>query len=181
MADLSEHTVPMSADAFAVSRWARDHELVDGAVRAVAPGGGQHGRVQARLCALLMQHTLTHGGADVAVEVGFRLGPQTVRAPDVAVLGAVDFPQGARPEGFLEGAPTLAIEVISPGDAFSEVMARAQAYVDAGSRWVWVVDPRARVVLVLDGGVIHVRREGQALDAPGVLDGLSLPVARLFD
>lgn len=181
MGNVSEHTPAMTADAFEGSAWARDHELVDGEVRAVAPVGGQHGRVQARLCALLMQHTLAHGGADVAVEVGFRLNDRTVRAPDVAVLSLTDFPEGARPDGFLAGAPTLAIEVISPGDAFSDVMAKAQAYVDAGSRWVWVVDPRARVVLVLDQGVIHVRRDGEALEVTALLPGFTLPISQLFD
>ena len=47
-------------------------------------------------------------------------------------------------EPFLTGAPDLAVEVVSPDDSLAVLTRKAQRYLDAGSRLVWVVDPQRR-------------------------------------
>ncbi|MGH2625315.1 MAG: Uma2 family endonuclease, partial [Anaerolineales bacterium] len=75
--------------------------------------------------------------------VGFRLFPgrRTVRAPDVHVIAA-DQPEFVEDDdGFVQGAPALAIEVTSPDDRDAYLSRKVVEYLEAGSRRVWVVRP----------------------------------------
>ena len=98
------------------------YELVDGRVIRMSPVGFQHGRIVARLCALLVQHVQGRKLGVVATELGFELArhPDTVRAPDVAFIAQDRIPS-QEPRGFWKGPPDLAIEVLSPDDRPSEV------------------------------------------------------------
>ena len=82
-------------------------------------------------------------------EGGFHIGhdPDTVRAPDAAFVIAVRMPASI-PAGFFPGPPDLAVEVLSPGDRASEVLAKVSDWLEAGCRVVWVVDPETRSVAV---------------------------------
>jgi Uma2 family endonuclease len=60
----------------------------------------------------------------------------------------------------------LAVEVLSPSDRRGKVLKQVGEYLDAGTRLVWVVDPRRRTAVVY-------RPEGEPtiLGADGILDG----------
>ena len=70
-------------------------------------------------------------------------GPDTVRAPDVAFVAAERLGTGEIPTGFLEMAPDLVVEVVSPSDSANAVQAKVDDWLGAGTWLVWVVDPRA--------------------------------------
>jgi Uma2 family endonuclease len=61
-------------------------------------------------------------------EVGFvlRRQPDTARAPDVAFLRADRVPRADGATRFAEGAPDLAVEVLSPDDRASEVAEKVE-------------------------------------------------------
>ena len=91
-------------------------ELVDGEVREMAPAGGVHGDVTARICRGMAEHVAGHGGGKVLVgDVGFVLelpyDRDRVRAPDVAFVTTARLPEGRLPAGFIRGAPDLAVEI----------------------------------------------------------------------
>jgi Uma2 family endonuclease len=72
----------------------------------------------------LAQHVEERGlGAVYAAETGFLLGrdPDTVRAPDAAFVRRERVEEVGETEGYWPGAPDLAVEVVSPGDAYAEV------------------------------------------------------------
>ncbi len=48
--------------------------------------------------------------------------------------------------GFCDGAPDLAIEVLPPSEKASEVQVKVYESLTAGTRLVWVVDPRSETV-----------------------------------
>ena len=54
-------------------------------------------------------------------------------------------------KGFFPGAPDLAVEVLSPDDRAGEVLEKVRDWLAAGTRSVWVVDPRTRTVTVHRG------------------------------
>jgi Uma2 family endonuclease len=90
-----------------------------------------------------------HGlGEVMAAETGFRISrdPETVRAPDVAFVTRERFATIEDDTGFLPLAPDLAVEVISPSDAFSDVEGKAFQWIDAGTRLVLVVDVQNRQI-----------------------------------
>jgi Uma2 family endonuclease len=51
-------------------------------------------------------------------------------------------------EGFWPEAPDLAVEVISPGDSYSEVEETVFAWLDAGTKVVVVINPQQRSATV---------------------------------
>jgi Uma2 family endonuclease len=160
----------LSAEAFAMLPDEEDHrlELARGkVVREPAPGMG-HGRVAGRIYQALWRTGEERGLGWAFFDTGFVLsrGPDTVRVPDVAFVSAHRFPEGKLPKGFGEGAPELAVEVVSRSNSASGMLRKALDYLDAGSRLVWVADPEARTVTVY-----RSRSEIRILEADDVLEG----------
>ena len=162
-------------------------ELVNGEIHEMAPAGGVHGDVTTRICRRLADHVERHGGGKVLVgDVGFVLDlphdPERVRAPDVAFVSTASLPEGRLPEGFLRGAPDLAIEVLSPSDSPGDVQQKVRDYLDAGARLVWVIAPRARTATVYRAdSSARLLREADHLDGEDLLPGLSIPLAEVFE
>ncbi len=161
-------------------------ELVDGEVVEMAPAGGVHGRVSGRVYLRLAEHVAAHGGGEVVVgDVGFVLAlpgdPERVRAPDVAFVSTGRLPEGQLPQGFIHGAPDLAVEVLSPSDNPLEVQQKVRDYLEAGARLVWLIAPRAKTATVYrPDGSARLVREPEHLDGEDVLPGLTLSLTELF-
>jgi Uma2 family endonuclease len=106
--------------------------------------------------------------------------PDTVRGPDAAVIRADRLPPGDG-TGFLEGAPDLAIEIVSPSNSGSQIREKVSEYLAAGASCVWVIDPRRRTATVHSTDCEAVQlREPDALFCDGVLPGFRLKLSELF-
>jgi Uma2 family endonuclease len=158
-------------------------ELIDGRVVEMTLAGAEHGIVGTLIAMRLAHHIEGRGlGRVLAVETGFRISrdPDTVRAPDVAFVAAERL-KGVDTRKYLPGAPDLAVEVVSPGDSFRDVEAKARSWIEHGTRLVWVVEPEDRVAFVYRPGL---PREDvpptAALSGDDVLPGLSIPLAECF-
>lgn len=159
-------------------------ELIRGAVRAVSPGGAEHGRIAWIVAGLLFAHVRgAGGGVAFGAETGFVLArdPDTVRAPDAAFVSQERFDAVGRIATYWPGAPDLAVEVVSPGDSFHDIQEKALEWVAAGCLAVLVVDPEERNATVYrSDGDAHVHREGEAIDLSDAVPGFSLPLGELF-
>jgi Uma2 family endonuclease len=158
-------------------------ELVNGRLRVSEPPGYWHGLLQPRLAAELLTFVRANRLGVVLTESGFVLSrePDTVRAPDVAFVRAERLPELDRGQRYLEGAPDLAVEIVSPGDTAVEVADKVDEYLASGARLVWVVYPRARRAVVwTPDGVGRARSAGDALDGADVVPGFRLALADLF-
>lgn len=192
-------TKRMTAEELAASSGrAGRSELVKGVYVAMSPGSGGHGFLAARAAFRLGEFVERHAhlGRVYGAETGFILfrNPDTVRAPDAAFLR---FPRADHPldqQGFIEGPPDLAVEVVSPNDTAREVAAKVDDYLKAGTPLVWVIRPAERTVTVhrrpggADGAVgpvgadeARVLGEGDVLDGGDVLPGFEIEVGRFFD
>jgi Uma2 family endonuclease len=160
------------------------HELVEGELRTMPPAGEGHGSVALSIGAEIYEHVKRNGlGRAYAAETGFllRRSPDTVRAPDVAFVAAERL-TGPPGRGFAAIAPDLVVEVVSPWDRASEVATKANEWLDAGVRLVWIVDPQAGLATVYRaGGAGTVLRGDGTLDGEDVLPGFRLPLSSLFD
>ena len=118
-----------------------------------------------------------------AAETGFVLDEvrQRVLAPDVAFVTRGRVPPGPQ-RGFFRGAPDLAVEVRSPSQSAREMDTKAEGYLAAGTRLVWIVDPDRRTVTVYrpDRSPEELALEGY-LDGYDVLPGFRVAVAAIFD
>jgi len=100
-----------------------------------------------------------------------------VRDPDVAYVR-----QGREVgEGFIEGPPQLAVEVLSPSDRPGYIREKIAEWLETGAEAVWVVDPRKRTVAVhVANREICEFADDDVLRGEPVLPGFELPLARLF-
>ena len=158
-------------------------ELLHGELVMMTPAGFEHGRivsrVNARLESFVEQQAL---GVVTGAETGFHIGrdPDTVRAPDVSFVRAERVP-AAPTKGFFPGAPDLAVEVLSPNDRASELLAKVQDWLGAGCRAVWVVDPATHTVSAYNrANEVTVYTVSDELPGGDLLPGFSLPVAEIF-
>ncbi|MDH3717589.1 MAG: Uma2 family endonuclease [Planctomycetota bacterium] len=160
------------------------YELVSGELRMMSPAGQEHGKIAMRVGSKLDQHVGQHRlGVVYAAETGFMIGtnPDTVRAPDVAFISQSRLDEIGEFAGYWPGAPDLAVEVLSPNDTDRAVEEKSLAWLNAGSRQVWVVDPAQRTITVYhsaeDIRVLDVKSE---LTAEELLPGWTLSLSELF-
>lgn len=155
---------------------------MDGQVVSVSPAGARHGDVVAEVTRLLANFVAAHRlGKVLAGDAGFvlRRNPDTVRAPDVAFVTAARLP-GRTPAEFMNGAPDLAIEVISPSDAWKAVDKKAREFLAAGARAVWAIDPGAETAKVYTDEGSRVLARGEALVCPELLGDFELALGELW-
>jgi Uma2 family endonuclease len=160
------------------------YELVKGELRRMPPAGSEHGAVIMNIGTPLDQFVKAHGlGVVFGAETGFKItsDPDTVRAPDLAFIRRERIPTEGLPRGFWPGAPDLAVEVISPGDTYTEVEEKVSDWLDADTRMVLVLNPRSRTVTVYTSHTDVVRlTESDTLNGGGLLPGFTCRVADLF-
>jgi Uma2 family endonuclease len=169
------------ADLLAQPEDGNKYELVDGEIR-MSPGGARHSQVGVALAARLIAFVQARRlGFVFGSDIGYRLPGGNVRSPDASFVSAGRFPQDRVPEDFADLAPDLAIEVVSPGDRTRHVLDKVGEYLEAGTRLVWVIDPRKRRATV-HRSLSDVRTLGpdDALDGEEVLAGFSCPLASIL-
>jgi len=155
------------------------YELVRGELRTMSPAGGDHGSVAASIVISLGSYVKAKKlGIIYTADSGFRIGhnPDTVRAPDVAFVRRE---RAVKTSRFVEGAPDLAIEVVSRNDPYTEVEEKALQLLEAGTRAVVVVDPKTQSVRVYRSGKLDVLRDALAVD--DIIPGWRMPFSEVFD
>ncbi len=159
-------------------------ELVKGRIVPMAPTGDEHGGVEVNIGAALKEFVRTHKLGKVrGGEVGIytRRNPDYVRGADVLFISNERYAQRKSPS-YLDVAPDLVVEILSPNDSWSEVTQKLREYLGIGVRLVWIVDPQARMVYAYRS-MTEVREFTEADELPGddVLPGFSVKVAELFE
>ena len=161
------------------------YELVDGEVVELSPARRRHGRTAANIGTAFNLYSRQRSIGYAEVEIGYivRQGPDTVRGPDVSfVLNDSD----EYNDGFVPGAPDIAVEAVSPSNTVAEMERKVGEYLAAGSQRVWVVYPAvggaARRVVVhrADGRVITYTGYDVITDEE-LLPGFSLTLTEIFE
>lgn len=161
-------------------------ELVCGKVVTMSPVGRPHSTTSRRIDHTLTPFVEAHGLGELHIELGFILsrGPDSVRAPDVALISPAQLESAGEWQTFFDGPPALAVEVYSPDDRDREVRAKIREYLAAGTSRVWDVRPKERTVTVYrQDGTIAVRGVGDSLDSGDAgfeLEGFRLELSALF-
>lgn len=148
------------------------------------PTGHRHGTVEvnvaAELQAFVKQRAL---GKVMCGEVGIitQRNPDTVRGADVVYISHERLAH-AQTDGYLDVAPDLVIEVVSPNDRWTEINEKISEYLDCGVRAVWVIDPRTqRVTCYQPQTEVRLYSEKDVLTAPELLPEFAVPVRQLFE
>ena len=157
------------------------YELDEGVVVTMPEPMPRHNVCRDRIGRVLGNFVEQHKLGMVFLETGYQLTPETVRIPDVSFV-PTDRMREIDLDRRIQGAPALAVEVVSPTDLAQELAHQVDQYLETGARGVWVVYPKTHEVHVFErGGVASVLSSDGHLEAPDMLPGFSVPVSRLFE
>jgi len=166
------------------------YELVQGRLIRMLPEGFEASNIAARLLIRLGAYIEDHDLGEVTGEAGgYDLSPagrnDTALAPDIAFVSADRLPPHVSfdVQKAVPFAPNLAVEVASPNQYRPGMAAKAQRYLTAGTRLVWVLWPGRRQVDVWhpeDTQPTATLGVNDTLDGEDVVLGFTYPVARLF-
>lgn len=145
-----------------------------------------HAKAEATLAQMLRNWVTSQPeklGEVFSGEVGCILtqNPDTNVGIDVAWFSAETLSRQTDATTMIEGAPVLAIEILSPSDRLSDVVVKVDVYLDAGVERVWIVDPHFKTITVhraTDPPVLF--NIAQTLTDDTRLPGLALRVAEIF-
>jgi Uma2 family endonuclease len=159
-------------------RW----ELVEGRFVLMTLPGARHGWVMARVGRILLEYVEANDLGIVMVgDPGFilRRKPDTLRGPDVAFVSKKRLP-GRVPDECIEGAPDLAVEIVSRTDTWPAIARKARDYIAAGSVAVWAIDPRTETARIYTSEGEQKLAAEEVLDCPALLGDFALPLQSLF-
>jgi Uma2 family endonuclease len=160
------------------------YDLIRGELICMSPTGEHHGEIVATIAAHLWLHARASGtGKVLGAETGFVLArnPDVLLGPDASFVRFDRLDPARDRAGFLQLAPDLAVEVISPSDRAGHISAKVMEYLDAGVRILWLVDPRRQIVTVYTPDrTARIFGVEEVLDGGDVLPGFSLTIAEIF-
>jgi Uma2 family endonuclease len=111
-----------------------------------------------------------------------RLFPGVVRIPDVCFIPWEQIPnEEVTDEPIAPFFPDLAVEVLSPSNTRREIDRKLRDYFLAGTRLVWVIQPKTQTAQVYTSPTDsrRIARTG-SLQGDPVVPGFSLPLSDLF-
>lgn len=159
-------------------------ELVRGELIKSPLAGATHGIICARLLAVLSTFVKTNNfGVVFGTGTGFLVerNPDTVLGADVAVVSHQRLNDVENLDKFLPFAPDLAIEVLGPLNTVDEIDEKIALYFAAGSRAVWVFNPKRRTVAIYSSPLeVRILGEQETLDGGDLLPGFMLHLSKLF-
>lgn len=158
------------------------HELSEGELIVMPPVKSLHSLVATAIAEALHAYLRQHRVGRAIAEAGYILSrkPLTVRQPDVSVLSNERI-RATPPSAYFEGAPELAVEVVSPSDSAKDLETKVQQYLRYGAHEVWIVYPEVKRIHVYRAGAgATILDESHTLDGGDVLPGFSVKVADLF-
>lgn len=159
-------------------------ELIDGRIVPMSPTNPEHGRIEANVAVAIRGFVSVQKlGVVMTGEVGIftRWSPDRVRGADVAFISHAQYDRRTKTRGFLDVAPELIVEILSPENAHIDIEQKVREYLAIGVRLVLVADPASRTVTAHSSGR-GIRRyaEPDAVPCEEAVPGLDLPVAQVF-
>ena len=112
--------------------------------------------------------------SEINIEVAGR-----VMVPDIGIFAKMPIDM-ANDSIIARQLPLTTIEILSPAQAFDELVDKARAYFEAGVKSCWIVMPKAQAVFVYSApGQYEFFHKAEILIDPAT--GIELPLARLFE
>ncbi len=154
-------------------------ELIGGEIVRRPPPSRVHDLIKNAINRLLIAYLHTRLDLELRslVEIGTGISKLDVFVPDVSVIHRERLSREGR---IFQGAPDIAIEIVSPYDTAKHLKQKVDAYLQAGSKSVWVVYPDAKSVEVYSGDSMREFKADQNIEDI-LLPGFSAPVASFFE
>ncbi len=158
------------------------YELNNGELVTMPPPGRTHSEIIWKISKILSRFVDEKQIGRIHIEIGFILSRKpeiTYRQPDISYLSKARL-QAMGDTQFFEGAPDLAIEVVSPGNDAAELALKVEQYLAAGSAEVWVFYPKNRSVHVHKADGTVSKLSGTDTITTDLFPGWSARIAEFF-
>jgi Uma2 family endonuclease len=154
------------------------------AVQKVSPQR-KHALAQGVFFATLYAWAMRSGSGRVGTEWEFRVQPpgeaRRPLVPDVAYLSYARVPfEPADQADMPRVAPDVVVEVLSPGDARSDIDEKVRVYLAAGTAVVFLVDTESHSIVARKHGTAQAFGERDTI-TDDALPGFSMPARVLFE
>ncbi len=154
------------------------YELIDGlAVPKMSPKYF-HARSARRILNILQEWGKDRGRAEM--EWAFDLNDNYTPVPDLIYVSFGRLSESWNENAACPVAPELAIEIISPGQTFGQMIQKASNYLTGNVLRVWVVDPAAKSVTVFYPDRAPMTYMGGGVITDDLFPELSVEIDRLF-
>jgi Uma2 family endonuclease len=152
-------------------------ELIGGEIVQMPHASKRHDLIKNWIGRILFRYLDANPGQALTalIEAGFVVTQRDTFAPDVAVFRKERLDEEGR---LINGAPEIAIEVISPTDTVDKIREKIAAYLDNGASSVWIFY-RNGTVAVHAATSVRELKGGQPLEDP-LLPGFSVPVSTFY-
>jgi Uma2 family endonuclease len=158
------------------------YELLDGEL-IMSPVHANHGAICVRLSSWLYTFVEKHKLGEVYdSSTGFRLAPSVLLSPDISFVSKSRLKKiVVAPDKFIQGAPDLAVEVISPGERVLAINQKLDQLFEHGTRLVWLVNWKSEQVHIYTPDSIQALiRPNDVLSGGPVLPGFKCRLAKIF-
>ena len=158
------------------------HELLDGDM-IMSPVHAHHGTICVRMVLLLGEFVQKHKLGEVYdSSTGFKLASNLLLSPDVAFVSRARLKQIlVAPDKFLQGAPDLVVEVLSPSDRMTQINRKLDHYFEHGTKLAWLVNmPKQQVHIYTSDSIEALTGPNDVLTGGAVLPGFKCKLARVF-
>ena len=156
------------------------YEFVNGELKQMSPPTMEHGEISMGLILPLGTYVRDKQlGRLYPADTTFKLGDRLVK-PDIAFVSNERLPENRRQGSPIP--PDLAVEVTSPSESHHDIIEKGLAYLEVGTRLVWIIEPIAQTVTVYRSKTnIKTLTHNNTLTGEDVVEGFSCPVALLFE
>ncbi|MGF1935404.1 MAG: Uma2 family endonuclease [Nostoc sp. ChiQUE02] len=157
------------------------YELVDGQASPKMAPKKFHSKLTRTLLNLIDQ--CCEGKGEVCPELAVQLtrrGQDWMPIPDILYISNERLPPDWNQEGACSVPPDLVIEIISPGQTFGQMAAKAKDYLDAKVLRVWILDSKARSITVFYPDAAPQTYMGEELLTDSLFEGLEFTVEQVF-
>ena len=176
---------PMTLEEYAALPKHPRYELVNGVLIELMAASRKHEHTGSLVNWQLSAHVFPNNLGEVYTSNrGYVTGPDspaTSRMPDVSFVSNARLNQPELAGMLYDGAPDLAVEILSESNTPAQVAQKIDEYLNAGGRTVWVIDIDARTLTVHTADAPPLTlTDTDALDGGDYLPGFSCLVADLL-
>ncbi len=161
------------------------YELVKGALVEQMVASEEHEHTGSLVVIRIGNHVLLNQlGRVYLSNRGYVTGPNspaTSRMPDVSFVSNARLDQPDLVGMLYDGAPDLAVEILSDSNTPAEIAQKINEYLNAGGRAVWVIDIDARTLTIhTPDAPPLILTDADTIDGSDYLSGFDCPVADLL-
>jgi len=183
MAMLIETKTTCTYDDYAALPEGAPYELIHGNLVMTPSPTPRHQIIESELVFRLQVHSREHQAGRVIVSpIDVFFSDSNTYQPDIIFIARDRL--NIIGEKRIEGAPDLVVEVLSPSNAYYDLMPKRDVYESSGVKEYWIVDPMTETIEVFantkSGFTLLAKARNAGSVASKVLDGFSVDLQDVF-